>query len=191
MKPDVVAPSGVSSAAFGESWNGTSASCPHVSGAAALIMQAFPDYSPQQVTEFLTSRAEDIGGGGPDDDLGYGRIWLGDPPDLPDVAPGPTPTQPAVALVPTKTTPKNTPKPSATPKLEKEPTTTEDEFAWIANLILVVCVILPGLLGLAGIGLLGVIIYRRRSQARFYPATLSIQACGLACSSSGASQTGC
>ncbi len=72
IKPDVVAPSGVSSAAFGESWNGTSASCPHVSGAAALILQAFPDYSPQQVTDFLTSRAEDIGASGPDGEFG---IW--------------------------------------------------------------------------------------------------------------------
>ena len=169
MKPDVVAPSGVSSAAFGNSWNGTSASCPHVSGAAALVMQAFPDYTPQQVTEFLTGRAEDIGGGGPDDDSGYGRLWLGDPPESLDLAPAPTPTQPAVALLPTKTSPKNTPKPSATPKLEKEPSSTGDEFAWIANLILLGCVIFPGLLGLAGIGLLGVIIHRRRSQPGFTP----------------------
>lgn len=179
IKPDVVAPSGVSSAAFGEPWDGTSASCPHVSGAAALILQAYPDYSPQQVTDFLTSRAEDIGASGPDSDSGYGRLWLGDPPALPNVEPGPTPTQPAVALVPTKTTAKNTPKPTSTPKLEKKPANTEDEFAWIANLILVVCVILPGLLGLAGIGLLGVMVYRRRSQSGFatpsYPAAPPVQ----------------
>jgi subtilisin family serine protease/flagellar basal body-associated protein FliL len=167
MKPEVVAPSGVNSAAFGESWNGTSASCPHVSGAAALILQAFPDYSPQQVTDFLTSRAEDIGASGPDDASGYGRIWLGDPPALSNVEPGPTPTQPAIVMLPTRSAPKNTPKPTATPKLEKEPATTEDGLDWIANLILVGCVILPGLFGLAGIGLLGVIVYRRRSQSRF------------------------
>jgi subtilisin family serine protease len=167
MKPDVVAPSGVSSAAFGESWNGTSASCPHVSGAAALILQAFPDYSPQQVTDFLISRAKDIGASGPDFDSGYGRIWLGDPPVLPNVEPDPTPTQPAIALVPTKTTPKATPNPTATPKLEKKPVTAKGELTWIANLILIVFVILPGFLGLAGIGLLGVIIHRRRSQSRF------------------------
>ncbi len=167
MKPEVVAPSGVNSAAFGESWNGTSASCPHVSGAAALILQAFPDYSPQQITDFLTSRAKDIGASGPDDNSGYGRIWLGDPPALTNVEPGPTPTQPAVAMVPTKSVPKNTPKPTSTPKLEQKPSTTEDEFGWIASLILVVCVILPGLFGLAGIGLLGVLVYRRRSQASF------------------------
>jgi subtilisin family serine protease len=169
MKPDVVAPSGVSSAAFGESWNGTSASCPHVSGAAALIMQAFPDYSPQQVTDFITSRAEDIGATGPDFDSGYGRLWLGDPPDLSNVEPGLAPTQSVGGLVPTKTTArtKATPRPTSTPKLEKKPVTAEDEFSWIANLILVACIILPGFLGLAGVGLLGVIVYRRRSQSRF------------------------
>jgi hypothetical protein len=167
MKPEVVAPSGVSSAAFGEPWNGTSASCPHVSGAAALIMQAFPDYSPQQVTGFLTGRAKDIGANGPDSDSGYGRIWLGAPPALPNSVPGPTPTQPAVALVPTKTTAKAAPKPTSTPKLENKPVTAEDEFGWIANLILVGCVILPGFLGLAGIGLLGIIVYRRRSKSSF------------------------
>ncbi len=177
MKPDLVAPSGVSSAAYGGPWDGTSASCPHVSGAAALIMQAFPDYSPQQITDFLTSRAEDIGASGPDFNSGYGRIWLGDPPSLPNVEPGPTPTQPAIVLVPTKAPAetKTAPERTNTPKLEKKPVTAEDEFGWIANLILVVCVILPGFLGFAGIGLLGVIISRRRSQSRFtsqpYPQT--------------------
>jgi hypothetical protein len=171
MKPDLVAPSGVSSAAFGESWIGTSASCPHVSGAAALIMQAFPEYSPQQVTDFLTSRAEDIGAGGPDFDSGYGRLWLGNPPVLPNVEPGLAPTQPAIVLVPTKTTARTkvTPKPTSTPKLEKRPVAAGDEFGWIAILILVACIILPGFLGLAGVGLLGVIVYKRRVNSNVIP----------------------
>jgi hypothetical protein len=169
MKPEVVAPSGVTSVAFNGAWDGTSASCPHVSGAAALILQAFPNYSPQQVTDFLTSRAKEIGTNEPNFNSGYGRIWLGDPPTLPNVEPGPTPTQPAVALLPTKAPAKtkSAPAPTSTPKLEKKPVTAADEFGWIANLILVVCVVLPGLLGLAGIGLLGAIVYRRRSQSRF------------------------
>ncbi len=167
MKPDVVAPAGVSSAAFGETWDGTSASCPHVSGAAALILQAFPDYSPQQVKDFLTSRAVDIEASGPDNNSGYGRIWLGEPPALPNVQPGPEPTQPAVVQVPAtqaviQTKPAS--KPTATPKLEKKPVSGEDEFGWIGTLILVGCVLLPGLLGVAGIGLLGLIVHRRRSR---------------------------
>lgn len=167
LKPEVVAPAGVSSAAYGETWIGTSASCPHVSGAAALILQAFPDYTPQQVTDFLTSRAVDISKSGPNFNSGYGRIWLGDPPPLPNVVPGPTPTQPVVALLPTKIPAKTkAPQtPTATPKLENKPVTAEDEFGWIANLVLVACVILPGFLGLAGIGLLGVMVSRRRARS--------------------------
>ena len=169
MKPDIVAPAGVSSAAFGETWDGTSASCPHVSGAAALILQAFPDYTPQQVRDYLTSRSVDIEASGPDENSGYGRIWLGDPPPLTNVQPGPAPTRPAVALAPTAaavTKTKIAPQPTATPKLEQKPGSSEDDLGWIGTFILIGCVLLPGFLGVAGIGLLGLIVYRRRSQPR-------------------------
>ncbi|MFM8322428.1 MAG: S8 family serine peptidase, partial [Chloroflexota bacterium] len=63
LKPDLVAPAGVSSAAYGKTWQGTSASTPHVSGVAALVRQAFPNYSPDQVSEFLEARARDLGPG--------------------------------------------------------------------------------------------------------------------------------
>jgi len=162
IKPEIVAPTGVSSAAFGESWIGTSASCPHVSGAAALVLQAFPDYTPQQVKDYLTSRAVTIDDRGPNSDSGYGRLWLGDPPGSSNVLPAP-PTQ-SVVGIPTQTVTSGKISPTATPNLEKKPGENPDGFNWIAGLILVGCVVLPGFFGLAGIGLVGFILYGRRSR---------------------------
>ena len=94
LKPEIAAQAGVSSAAYGSTWVGTSASTPHVSGAAALVLQIFPAYTPQQVTEFLLSRSIDLGPGGPDNGFGYGRLNLGPVPEAPPPL-EPTPTRPS------------------------------------------------------------------------------------------------
>lgn len=64
-------------------FNGTSSAAPHAAGAAALIRQAFPAYSPQQTAQFLESRAVDRGASGYDYKYGYGQLSLGAPPAQP------------------------------------------------------------------------------------------------------------
>ena len=58
FKPELVAPSGVSTASYGESevfygYTGTSAAAPHVAGAAALIKSANPSYSRDDLWDAL------------------------------------------------------------------------------------------------------------------------------------------
>lgn len=171
IKPELSAPTGVNSVAYEGTWVGTSASCPHVSGAAALILQAFPDYTPDQVKEFLISRAVDLGENGPDNQTGYGRLWLGDPPGGTGAVPIPTPSEPTEAPEPTEVVikgPSETARPTSTPKFEKksigsggtDPT---------SLLILLGCVGLPGLLGLGGISILGVVFLSARSRGAQRP----------------------
>jgi len=90
IKPDLTAPSHVSTTAFGRwtgeevrgnsGFTGTSASSPHVAGAAALVKQAFPEFTPQQVQGFLEEQAEDAGEPGKDNRYGAGILTLGAPP---------------------------------------------------------------------------------------------------------------
>ena len=67
VKPDLVAPGvNVLSSVFtgGGGWelfNGTSMSSPHVAGAAAVLLQAHPDWTPAQVKSALTTTATDLG----------------------------------------------------------------------------------------------------------------------------------
>ena len=56
--------------------NGTSASCPHVAGAAALVLTLRPDLTADQVGEILQASADDVGAPGKDADYGYGRLNL-------------------------------------------------------------------------------------------------------------------
>ena len=76
LKPDLTAPSGVSTATFGK-WNfyGTSASAPHVAGACGLLRGLTP-FSVKQVRALLEERAVDLGPAGPDYEFGYGRLNL-------------------------------------------------------------------------------------------------------------------
>lgn len=53
---------------------GTSFATPLVSGAAALVMERYPDMSAQQVKQLLEDTADDPVGGVPDEKLGYGII---------------------------------------------------------------------------------------------------------------------
>ena len=93
-KPDLVAPDGVSGASYGASnglaWGsggtgffGTSASAPHVAGAAALVKNAYPSYTPAQVQSFLETRAIDLGATGKDNLFGSGLLNLGAIPEEP------------------------------------------------------------------------------------------------------------
>jgi hypothetical protein len=76
LKPDITGPDGVSNDVFNPFF-GTSASAPHVAGAAALIKQALPSSTPAQLQTFLSCRAVDAGAPGPDFQFGYGRLSLG------------------------------------------------------------------------------------------------------------------
>ena len=81
-KPDLSAPDGVSVSTewYASGFYGTSASAPHVAGAAALVLEAFPAYTPAQVQSWLEARALDLGETGRDNIYGAGRLNLGAPP---------------------------------------------------------------------------------------------------------------
>lgn len=76
--PDLVAPGvNIRSATPGGSYgtaSGTSFSAPHVAGAMALLLSAFPDLSPAQLEWSLKETARDLGDMGPDHLYGHGLI---------------------------------------------------------------------------------------------------------------------
>ncbi|MBN1921951.1 MAG: S8 family serine peptidase [Anaerolineae bacterium] len=103
LKPDMSAPAGVSGATYGESgFDGTSASTPHVAGAAALVWEANPGFTREQVKDYLLVNALDFGPTGPDTGFGHGRLQL--PAAVPGLVLPPTPTAEAVSD-PVATTP--------------------------------------------------------------------------------------
>lgn len=69
---------------------GTSGASPHVAGLAALVKQRFPDYTPQQIANYLKTHAQPRRDK-PNNDWGHGFAKL---PALPQTAitPSPTPT---------------------------------------------------------------------------------------------------
>ena len=86
-KPDIVAPDGVSSSIYGNStgdhdadWNsgvsffGTSVSCPHTAGAAALLLSANPSLNNTELRYYLESSAKDLDLTGKDNRTGSGRV---------------------------------------------------------------------------------------------------------------------
>ena len=98
LKPDLVAPDRVTTLSYRrEIFPGTSASAPHVSGAAALILSRNPKLKPADVAAFLQSNAVDMGPSGPDPAYGYGRLQL-PPPTQAQVPPQPGPTKPPVIV---------------------------------------------------------------------------------------------
>lgn len=58
------------------SYSGTSVSAPAVSGAAALLAQAFPSLSPTQLADILLRSADDLGAPGTDEIYGRGLLNL-------------------------------------------------------------------------------------------------------------------
>lgn len=112
IKPDLSAPSVVDSASYApEAFDGTSAAAPHAAGAAALVLQAFPDYGPDDIAAFLQQRSKDLGPSGPDDAFGAGRLELGDTPAGAEPAETPASTEAE-------------PTPAATAVAELRPTST-------------------------------------------------------------------
>jgi len=82
FKPDLAAYTFVSTLTFGTGnsrFIGTSASAPHVAGAAALVLDRYPQSTPASIKAFLLQRAIDVGTPGPDTRFGYGRLYLGAP----------------------------------------------------------------------------------------------------------------
>ncbi len=90
LKPEISAPTGVSGATYGpRGFDGTSASAPHVAGAAALVWQAHPEFARREVQDYLLAGAVDLGIQGPDTGYGYGLLQLSSPES--DAAPVPKP----------------------------------------------------------------------------------------------------
>lgn len=128
IKPDLVAPDTVSTATYGRlGFPGTSASTPHVAGAAALVLSAFPRMSGPQVREYLESHALTLGQPGKDNTHGSGRLMLG---PVPEISGTPTPTRtptPTATATPTPTgtrVPTLTPQPTRTATKTPTPTPT-------------------------------------------------------------------
>ena len=75
IKPDICGPDGISNDVFG-TFSGTSASCAHVTGAAALILSRNQTCSASELMNALTTSAIDMGSSGKDNIYGYGRLNL-------------------------------------------------------------------------------------------------------------------
>jgi len=81
IKPEVTAPgtliySTIPGGGYGNA-TGTSAACPHVSGAAALLRQVNPSLTVTQVKQVLMDTATDLGTTGEDNTYGWGLINIG------------------------------------------------------------------------------------------------------------------
>ncbi len=80
IKPDLAAPgvdvrSSVPGGGYQSSgWSGTSMASPHVNGVVALMRQACPDISVQDVIQIMYDTAYDLGPPGEDNDYGYGMV---------------------------------------------------------------------------------------------------------------------
>jgi len=81
VKPDYVAPTGVSTVTYGSGYfEGTSASAPHAAGLIALLLERKPRASVGKVRKLLTERVEDLGEEGPDNLFGEGALQAMDLP---------------------------------------------------------------------------------------------------------------
>ena len=85
-KPDISGPDATSGSVYGPSshcssgFTGTSASAPHVTGGAALVLGANPDLEVAELQQLLEDKARDAGTPpGEDNDYGAGILDLGDP----------------------------------------------------------------------------------------------------------------
>ncbi len=77
VKPDLMGPDGVSTMTYGQGkFAGTSASAPHVAGAAAVVWAARPGWSGPDVRRWLEANAVDMGHPGKDNVYGAGRLQL-------------------------------------------------------------------------------------------------------------------
>ena len=96
---EVVSESAVNLPSGQQCWfSGTSQASPHVAGLAALVKDAFPAYTPQQIASYLKTNAQ-ARGAKPNNDWGHGFARLPAPPQTttppaatPSATPSPTPT---------------------------------------------------------------------------------------------------
>ncbi len=174
FKPEISAPTAVTGASYGDSithdedagFNGTSAACPHVSGAAALVWQAHPEFSRQEVVDYLLTHAIDLGAPGLDTGYGYGRLQLSSPPSAAPLSPTPTAMPTSSSSTPTLTP---APVPTPTPVAYVTPAPATISGARGRLLGLTGLGVMAGGLGCAGVGLLltggvGLLILGRRAQ---------------------------
>lgn len=88
VKPDIVGHDSVSGGTYGgfsscpSAFAGTSASSPEVAGAAALVKQAYPKLTPDQLKAYLMRASRDLGAVGVDTVYGAGELQLPKPPDV-------------------------------------------------------------------------------------------------------------
>ncbi len=171
LKPEISGPTRVSGVTYGdEGFDGTSASAPHVAGAAALVWEAYPAFTREEVVDYLLTASVDLGPGGPDTGYGFGRLRLPDPPEgvtgVPATAVAPIAAAPVGSSGLATSTPRPvvapTPVAFATAEPEEEPTRS-------LGTLLLAFVVLAGF-GLGGGGLLlvgGVLLVAdRRSRSR-------------------------
>ncbi len=132
IKPDIVGVARGQSVSYRSSenpdgrWTGTSQAAPHVAGLAALVKQNYPDYTPQQIAQYLKSHAEERGAVGADNTWGSGfaRLLASDAPE-PTPAPTAVPTVPPTPLPTATATPAPTTMPTVQPTVEPTPGPTE------------------------------------------------------------------
>ena len=93
IKPDLSAPSGMTSKTYG-TFTGTSAATPLVAGAAAVILQATPTLTPAQLVAALKGAVVDRGDPGPDNVYGTGELSM----PAPAAPPPPPPPPPVTSL---------------------------------------------------------------------------------------------
>jgi subtilisin family serine protease len=110
LKPEIAAPAGLQSAAYGSVFDGTSAACPHAAGFAALLKQADPSLKGATLRRAVMQAVEPKGTPVPNSASGYGwidgrRVRGGAAPAGPaPVAPSPV-APPPVAAAPSPAPP--------------------------------------------------------------------------------------
>lgn len=138
IKPDLAAPAGVSGATYGpEGFDGTSASTPHVAGAAALVWSVFPEFDRQQVSDYLQTHALDLGLPGPDNGYGFGRLQLPAAPVEVSEGVAPTPLPPVPTVPPRPTIVPQPTEVAALPPAEPPAPPTDDAAGASATMLLV------------------------------------------------------
>ena len=75
VAPEISAPANVSTSPY-DPFGGTSASSPHLAGAAALVLGLSPSWTAVELETYLRSTAVDLGAPGSDFLYGFGRLYL-------------------------------------------------------------------------------------------------------------------
>ena len=75
-KPELVAPVPFPTSSRARPFSGTSAAAPQVAGLAALVWSVHPDWTAEQVKQFLFRSCQDLGPPGHDNETGFGLIHL-------------------------------------------------------------------------------------------------------------------